>query len=89
MGIREKKLAIIQDSIGNEKLETNSNESIPYTNKDIYVSLQANERLYELAFKYYGDSTLWWFIAKANDLLLPYNISSDIILRIPPKSLIN
>lgn len=33
---------------------------------DIYVVCSFGERLDLLAFKYYGDATLWWVIAAAN-----------------------
>ena len=41
------------------------------------------ERLDNLANKYYGDTTLWWIIAKANGLKGKPALSSDEIIRIP------
>jgi len=35
---------------------------------DIYIVGQVGDRLDLLANKYYGDVTLWWIIARANNL---------------------
>ena len=56
--------------------------AIPETDDDIYVITQLGDRLDNLAFQFYGDVTLWWYIARANDLntmIVPENIQ----LRIP------
>ena len=56
--------------------------SIPETDSDIYVITQHGDRLDNLAFQFYGDQGLWWYIAKANNLsfmTLPIGTS----LRIP------
>ena len=57
-------------------------DKIPKTNNDIYVITQYGDRLDLLAYEYYGDVSLWWYIARANDLntmIVPENIQ----LRIP------
>ena len=41
---------------------------IPEHPDDFYVISQYGDRLDTLAYKYYGDVTLWWYIAKANNL---------------------
>ena len=56
--------------------------SIPESNDDIYVITQYGDRLDLLANQFYNDPTLWWYIAKANDLktmVVPVGTS----LRIP------
>lgn len=35
---------------------------------DTYIIGQIGDRLDTLAYKYYGDSSLWWIIARANNL---------------------
>ena len=35
---------------------------------DIYIISEISDRLDLLAYKYYGDSDLWWIIAVANNL---------------------
>lgn len=53
---------------------------------DVYIRLHKGQSLMTLANTYYGDPTLWWFIALANDLLLPFNVQEDTTIRIPPKT---
>ena len=66
------------------------------TPKFIYPSKQAvrsltivehvwteNDRLYKLADKYYGDSKLWWVLAKFNNFPTESHIEEGYIVRIP------
>jgi len=43
-------------------------QRIPETNGDLHVISTEGDRLDNLAFQFYGDSSLWWYIAKANNL---------------------
>ena len=57
-------------------------DKIPKTDSDVYVITQYGDRLDLLAHQFYGDTSLWWYIARANDLnsiIVPENIQ----LRIP------
>ena len=40
---------------------------IPETSDDIYIISTAGDRYDVLAREYYGDQTLWWIIASANN----------------------
>ena len=51
-------------------------------NDDLYFIAQEGDRCDNLAFRFYGDSTLWWFIAKVNNLTTN-NIPAGTSLRIP------
>tara|TARA_R100001369_G_scaffold52986_1_gene79866 strand:+ start:34 stop:303 length:270 start_codon:yes stop_codon:yes gene_type:complete len=51
-------------------------------NSDNYFIAQEGDRCDNLAFRFYGDSTLWWFIAKVNNLTTN-NIPAGTSLRIP------
>lgn len=57
---------------------------IPVSEEDIYVIATAGDRYDVLAENFYGDSSLWWIIAAANnskkDSLIP---KPGIQLRIP------
>ena len=55
---------------------------IPESDGDIYVMTQPGDRLDLLADQFYGNSNLWWYIAKANNLTL-MTLDSEITLRIP------
>jgi len=51
---------------------------------DLYIISQQSDRLDILADKYYGDSSLWWIIAVANNLNdASLSIESGIQMRIP------
>ena len=41
---------------------------IPIKDSDIFIYPRFGDRLDNLAQKYYGDVSLWWIIAKANNL---------------------
>ncbi len=51
-------------------------------NTDSYFIAQQGDRCDVLANRFYGDSTLWWFIAKVNNLTTN-NIPAGTSLRIP------
>ena len=42
--------------------------NIPLSDSDVYVYPKVGERLDLLAYQFYGDSNLWWIIAKANEI---------------------
>ena len=61
---------------------------IPKSVSDIYIVGQAGDRIDLLAQKYYNDITLWWIIARANnigkgDLVVPLGKQ----LRIPTNTI--
>ena len=64
------------------KLSTTIYEDVPKLNTDIYVITQEGDRLDNLAFEYYQNQNLWWFIARANNLKT-MNIPAGTKLRIP------
>lgn len=57
---------------------------IPQSAGDFYITVDEVDYLDSLAKKYYGDETLWWIIARANNLT-GYKLSVDVNkqLRIP------
>ncbi len=57
-------------------------ENIPTSDDDVYVITQYGDRLDLLAYQFYGDVTLWWYIARANNLF-SFNVPENIQLRIP------
>ena len=56
---------------------------ITISDADIFIYPVEGERLDTLANRFYGDTTLWWVIAKANGLKGKPALSSDKIIRIP------
>jgi len=62
--------------------ETTLYEKIPESNEDIFVITQEGDRLDNLAYQFYGNQHLWWYIAHAN-ALTTMNLKEGIQLRIP------
>ena len=55
---------------------------VPETNGDLHLISVEGDRLDNLAFQFYGDASLWWYIAKANNLKF-MTIPTGTSLRIP------
>ena len=57
---------------------------IPIRDTDIFIYPKFGDRLDNLAHKYYNDVSLWWIIAKANDLDAAHiGLEVDKQIRIP------
>ena len=56
--------------------------NVPERNDDLYFIAQEGDRCDNLAFRFYGDPKLWWFIARVNNLKT-MNIPAGTSLRIP------
>jgi hypothetical protein len=57
---------------------------IPRKQSDIYVRTAVGDRVEMLAFKYYGDVSMWWLIAEANAVGKgSFAIAPGTLLRIP------
>lgn len=58
--------------------------NIPPRDDDEYVVTQTGDRLDLLAFEFYGDQSLWWIIASANNIHnAPMGLDEGLTLRIP------
>ena len=80
---RYKTTQIIRDKRKNiSKYGTTFYDDVPKTNEDVYVITQEGDRLDNLAFQFYGDQHLWWFIARVNHLKT-MNTPVGTRLRIP------
>ena len=64
------------------KYETTIYNKVPERNDDMYFIAQEGDRCDNLAQRFYGDSNLWWFIARTNNLKT-MNIPAGTSLRIP------
>tara|TARA_R100000152_G_C6696414_1_gene126836 strand:+ start:82 stop:348 length:267 start_codon:yes stop_codon:yes gene_type:complete len=64
------------------KRRTKFYKAIPEKSDDIYVMTQLGDRCDLLAHQYYNDASLWWYIAKANNLNFN-NLEEGLTLRIP------
>ena len=62
--------------------ETTIYQAVPESNNDDYFIAQEGDRCDVLATRFYGNSSLWWFIARVNNLKTN-NIPAGTSLRIP------
>jgi len=61
--------------------------NIPLKNDDEYVVTQTGDRLDALAYQFYGDQSLWWIIASANNIHdAVFALDDGTILRMPKDS---
>ena len=72
-----------RDKSGIRVYKTTYYPDIPIRNNDQFIYPRFGERLDSLAYRFYGDSTLWWVIAKANGIRGKLNVPQDIEIRIP------
>lgn len=58
--------------------------NISLRDDDVYVATESGDRLDTLAHQFYGDSTLWWIIASANNIHnAVFGLEDGTLLRIP------
>ena len=82
MGRYENTKLKINNKTNIKSLSTTVYEKIPERDNDIWVITQHGDRLDNLAFQFYGDQNLWWYIAKANNLTF-MTVTPGTSLRIP------
>lgn len=59
-------------------------QKIPKFGNDIYIVTQEGDRLDTIANQFYGDSSLWYIIARANNIHDPsFAVADGTTLRIP------
>jgi hypothetical protein len=69
---------------GKKVLKTTIPKPIVKRDDDIYIITQETDRLDLLANQFYGDSSLWWIIAQANNINgVNIGLDGGIQLRIP------
>ena len=74
----------IDKHTGNRVMKTTLYPEIRIADGDQFVYPLDGDRLENLAYRYYGDSTLWWIIAKANDIRDgSFGFKADVKIRIP------
>lgn len=69
---------------GKNVYKTTYYPNISVDNEDIYIISNEGDYLDSLAYKYYGDESFWWIIAKANNLGFGrLSVEGGLQLRIP------
>ena len=71
-------------NLKNKKFKYNTiyYQEVPEKNDDMFFIAQEGDRCDNLAFRFYSDANLWWFIARVNHLKT-MNIPAGTKLRIP------
>lgn len=66
-------------------IETFNQTIVEHSDGDQYhiVTTGQKNRLDIIALQYYNDASLWWVIALANNMIDPFIVTVDTILRIP------
>ena len=60
---------------------------IPILQDESSYQVVSTDRIDSLAYRFYGDSNLWWVLASANNIdLLPSGLFSGQILRVPSRT---
>ncbi len=72
-----------RDKSGIRVYKTTYYPDIPISDNDQFIYPRYGERLDLLSYKFYGDVTLWWVIAKANGLKGKVFVPQDTEIRIP------
>ena len=67
---------------GQSSYGTSYDSKLKRKDSDMYFLAQEGDRCDNLANRFYNDSTLWWFIARVNNLTTN-NIPAGTSLRIP------
>lgn len=80
----ERFLKFVKDSEGNNRYESIRYPSFPVRETDQYIVTKELDRLDILSYEFYNDTTLWWIIARANNLPPgTFRIPAGSRLRIP------
>ena len=66
--MRYRKEKILKDSNGIRYYKPTIIQNIPLQDTDRFIFPFDGDRLDIIAQRYYGDSSLWWIIAKANEI---------------------
>lgn len=70
--------------IGRKVYATSRYPLIPLRNTDTYVATETGDRFDSLANQFYGDPSLWWIIASANNIHDgSMGVDDGTVLRIP------
>ena len=82
MAKRYKNTTKYKDKNSKTAFKTTIYPEIQEKNSDMYFISQAGDRLDNLAQRFYKDASMWWYIARANNLK-SINVPAGVSLRIP------
>jgi nucleoid-associated protein YgaU len=85
---RYKNTKVIKSTSGKLYRSTKFYTPIPESSTDVWVITQHGDRLDLLANQYYQDPSMWWYIARANNLKFN-NLEAGTTIRIPAMTVFN
>tara|TARA_Y100000817_G_C16552658_1_gene409506 strand:- start:249 stop:545 length:297 start_codon:yes stop_codon:yes gene_type:complete len=65
---RYSNIEILNNKFGKRYFKTVKYPAIEKSTRDLYIVCQQGDRLDNLAHAYYKDASLWWIIARANNI---------------------
>ena len=80
---RYSKTGIKRDKSGVRVYNTTFYPTIPIDDSDQFIYTKFGDRIDALAYQYYGDTSLWWIISKANGIRGQMGLKPGTLLRIP------
>lgn len=83
---RYSRIRLIQDDIAQKvHHEIFPRRFIEKSNEDSSVQIDnvSENRLDIIANSFYGDPKYWWYIAQANNIIDPFDVPRDVVLRVP------
>ena len=80
---RYKETSTKKDKSGKTVYTTTYYPTIPIEDNDQFILSKDGDRLDSLAFRYFGDTNLWWIISKANGIKGGIGIEAGTLFRIP------
>lgn len=85
---RYRKLKRLINNRDEQYVETAEPFKVPKNADDTFhiVSMKDENRLDLISWQYYGNTYMWWVIAEASDIIDPFDIPKDTVLRIPNKA---
>jgi len=84
MASRYKNNKLIKLNDGRLVYKSKIYRKIPKRDDDVYIVTQGGDRLDTLANQFYGDSSLWWIIATANNIHdATFAVDAGTELRLP------
>lgn len=74
---------IIDLGDGRQLLKTDPIQYTPSAEKDLTYTFKEGDRIWDLAYRYYGNSKWWHVITYVNNIVEPFQIPIGTVLLIP------
>jgi prophage DNA circulation protein len=80
----QSKIVTLYTDSGEPRQTIVAGEQFPFVVNYIYHQVTGSERIDQLAYQFYRDSTRWWVIADANPQIMDWStLTTGTLIRIP------